>query len=133
MNLGQGLVALFRVPGQPGLESYHLGDTVGQYKLVDVNSDGSTLEWNGQKFFAGVSAAPVASDAGGSDAGRTAGPAAPAPPPPPALKGPGEDSGRGYRNCTMTDGQPEGSVVDGFRKVVYSTPFGQACRYEPVR
>jgi hypothetical protein len=133
MNLGDGLIALFRIPGQPGLQSFHLGEVVGQYKLVDVNSEGITLEWNGQKFYKGVTqVTEQASAEVPQDTGRTATPA-PAAPPPPVLKGPGEDTGRGYKNCSMADGQPEGAVVDGYRKVAYSTPFGQACRYEPVK
>jgi hypothetical protein len=134
MNLGDGLVALFRVPGQSGLQSFRVGDAVGPYKLLDINSEAITLEWEGKKFYSGVSQTPdQPSQDKGADLARTAAPAVTAAPPPPALKGPGEDSGRGYRNCTVNDGQAEGAVVDGFRKVLYTTPFGQACRYEPVR
>ena len=133
MNLGEGLIALFHVQGQPGLQSFHVGEAVGQYKLVDVSSEGITLEWNGQKFYKGVSQVTEQAAEAPPEQGRTAAPAAAAAPPPPVLKGPGEDTGRGYKNCTMADGQPDGAVVDGYRKVTYATPFGQACRYEPVK
>jgi hypothetical protein len=132
MNLGEGLIALFRIPGQPGLQSFHVGEEVGQYKLLDVSSEGITLEWNGQKFYKGVSQVSEQVVEAPQDQGRTAAPAAAAPPPP-VLKGPGEDTGRGFKNCSMADGQPEGAVVDGYRKVTYPTPFGTACRYEPVK
>jgi len=64
--------------------------------------------------------------------GRTEAPAAPPPPPREVLKGPGEDTGRGFKICNVSDGNADGSVVDGYRKVAYATPFGQACRWEPV-
>ena len=48
--------------------------------------------------------------------GRTAAPARPRLRLRRAAEGPGEDTGRGYKNCTMADGQPDGAVVDGFAK-----------------
>jgi len=100
MNLGDGLIALFHVQGQPGLQSFHVCEMVGPYKLTDMSSEGITLEWNGQKFYKGVTQVTEQASAEGQDQVRTAAPAqsaAPAPPPP-ALKGPGEDTGRGYKN-----------------------------------
>ena len=133
MNLGDGLIALFRIPGQPGLQSFHPGRSVGQYKLVDVNSEGITLRVERAEILQRRDPGNRTGFRGGpQDTGRTATPA-PAAPPPPVLKGPGEDTGRGYKNCNMADGQPDGAVVDGYRKVAYNTPFGQACRYEPVK
>jgi hypothetical protein len=63
---------------------------------------------------------------------RTETPAAAAEAPRPALAGPGEDTGRGFKTCNVADGNAEGTVKDGYRKVGYNTPFGQACRWEPV-
>ena len=63
---------------------------------------------------------------------------APAGPPPPVLPviktplGPGEDTGRGYKVCQPNDSTPDDSVVDGYRKVSLRTPFGNACRWDPV-
>jgi hypothetical protein len=134
MNLGDGMQALFHVPGQPGLQSSRLGEPVGQYKLLDVSSEGVTLEWNGQKFYNSVTkATEQASAEAPQERTAAAPPAQAATPPPAALKGPGEDTGRGYKNCSVSDGQADGAVVDGYRKVIYTTPFGQACRYEPAK
>jgi hypothetical protein len=52
------------------------------------------------------------------------------PPPPP---GPGELTHFGIRLCNPGDTSPEGSVVDGFRKVSSPTPFGSSCLWEPVQ
>ena len=48
--------------------------------------------------------------------------------------GPGaRDEASGYKNCVATDNTPAGTVQDGFKKVVQTTPFGSACRWEPVK
>jgi hypothetical protein len=46
--------------------------------------------------------------------------------------GPGEDTGRGYKVCIPNDSTPDGSIVDGYRKVSIATPFGNACRWDPA-
>jgi hypothetical protein len=137
MNLGPGgPLAIFSVNAGSPHQAVHPGEQIAQYKLLEVTGDGFTLEWNGQKFhktaeeLANRAAPPAAVDAAD---GRTAAPPPPTAAPPPTLKGPGEDTGRGFKICAMNDGQADGAVVDGYRKVVYTTPFGQACRYEPVR
>jgi hypothetical protein len=116
----------------------HPGETIGAFKLVAVDPEGLTLEWDGKTIRKNVDELGVRAGGPGNaaDAGqdaRTAAPAAPTPPPPAAKSGPGEDTGRGFRICAINDGNAEGAVVEGYRKVVYSTPFGQSCRYEPVK
>ena len=46
--------------------------------------------------------------------------------------GPGTELGRGYRACVPGDATPPGTVVEGYRKVVTKTPFGETCRWVPV-
>jgi hypothetical protein len=133
MNIGgSGPIAILSL-GTGAHQAIHPGEPIGQFKLVDVNSEEIAYEWNGQsvrKKLDELSAAANANSASTPEA-RTEAPA-PAPPPHEALKGPGEDTGRGFKICNMSDGNAEGSVVDGYRKVVYTTPFGQACRWEPI-
>lgn len=43
--------------------------------------------------------------------------------------GPGIDN---YRSCLKGDDSPEGTVTDGFRKVVAPTPVGVSCHWEKV-
>ena len=104
-------------------------------KLLDVNSEEIAYEWKGQAVHKKVdelSRAGSAASASPASEGRTEGPAPPPPPQREVLKGPGEDTGRGFKICNVADGNADGSVVDGYRKVGYATPFGQTCRWEPV-
>ena len=56
--------------------------------------------------------------------------AAPATPTPPAEAKPGAVViGNSTKNCTPGDNSPAGTVVDGYKKVVEATPFGNACRW----
>lgn len=137
MNLGDSPTFFFSF-GVGTHQAIHLGEMIGQFKLVSVNTEEITFDWDGKPVrksieeLSGMAKMAAAEDAGDSHAAVT--PAAqPAAPPPPARTGPGEDTGRGFRACTVNDGVADGSVVDGYRKVSYATPFGQACRYEPVK
>jgi hypothetical protein len=47
--------------------------------------------------------------------------------------GPGLEGGGSNRLCDPADRSPSGTEQGGFRKVVVSSPFGQTCRWEPVR
>ena len=52
MNLGDGtgLFAILSATNTAPHEAIHLGETIGQYKLLSVNKEGIDLEWNGQTF-----------------------------------------------------------------------------------
>ncbi len=134
MNFGDEPIALLST-GNTGPKGIHPGEQIGQFKLLAVNSEVITFEWNGQKVerntsdLAGVARAVAVAETGL----RSEGPVAAAPPPKPALTGPGEDTGRGSRACNVNDGNAAGSIVDGHKKTVYSTPFGQSCLWEPAR
>jgi len=47
--------------------------------------------------------------------------------------GPGEATGFGFKTCVPNDATPEGTVVGGFRKTITKTPFGSACKWDPVK
>jgi hypothetical protein len=136
MNIGTGpMASLSEKPNSAGV-FLHPGETIGQFKLVDVTSDEITLEWEGKTIRKNVD---ELLDRSGSQqvaapAGRTEQPAAPAPPAPVARTptGPGADTGAGFKRCEPNDSTPAGTVVDGYRKVVSPTPFGEACRWDPV-
>ena len=70
---------------------------------------------------AAVAAAPSRSDT-----------AAPAPAVAKSALGPGADTGRGFKVCNPNDNMPVGTVVDGYRKMSYVTPFGNACRWDEI-
>ena len=109
------------------------GERIGQFTLVDVNTDGIAFDWNGETVRKSVDelTRPATAAAQPAPEARTDAPA-PVQPPQPVMSGPGEDTGRGFKTCTVADGLAEGTVKDGYRKVGYATPFGQACRWEPV-
>jgi hypothetical protein len=140
MNWGKsGPIAILSVNAGAPHQAIHPGDPIGQFTLIDVNSNGLTLEWEGQRIYKDADelsqrAGPAADAAPATGDSRPAAPAAAAaPPPPPPKAGPGETTAFGNRTCRLDDGVAEGAVMDGFRKVVHTTPFGKSCTYEPMR
>ena len=132
MNIGAGpMASLSEKPNSAGV-FLHPGETIGQFKLVDVTSEEITLEWEGKTIRKNVD--ELLDRSAQAPAPAPAAPA-PAPPQPAAAKsatGPGADTGAGFKRCEPNDSTPAGTVVDGYRKVVSPTPFGEACRWDPV-
>ena len=134
MNFGsEGPLAILSVGNDGSQKAVHPGETIGQFKLVAVNTSELTFEWDGQEIHktvdelsALIASAPPPAAAAVADAG------APAPPPPPAKPGGGETNQFGTKPCVPGDASPDGTVVDGYRKTSRSTPFGPACLWEPV-
>jgi mannose-6-phosphate isomerase-like protein (cupin superfamily) len=46
---------------------------------------------------------------------------------------PGADVGEGYRGCLPGDTSPSGTIVDGYRKVMTTSPFGVSCGWEKIQ
>jgi mannose-6-phosphate isomerase-like protein (cupin superfamily) len=46
---------------------------------------------------------------------------------------PGADVGEGYRSCLPGDSSPSGTIVDGYRKVMTTSPFGVSCGWEKMQ
>jgi hypothetical protein len=46
---------------------------------------------------------------------------------------PGTDVGDGYRSCVAGDNSPSGTIVDGYRKLMSTSPFGVSCGWEKIR
>jgi hypothetical protein len=133
MNLDGVMAVLSETPNSPQ-RFIKPGETIGEFKLLDVNTQELVFEWNGQTIHKGLNELTdrgAASDSQGSPAPTRAAP----PPPAPAVKtptGPGEATPQGYKTCSPNDSTPDGAVVDGFRKVSMATPFGPACRWDPI-
>ncbi len=138
MNIGsEGPMAILSVNANSAHQAVHPGERIGQFKLVDVNSEEMTLEWEGEVIRKRVdelsNRLTAAAAQPAADAGRTETvPPPPAAPPPAAKSGPGETTQFGFKTCSVNDGQAEGAVVDGYKKVMHATPFGQSCTWEPV-
>jgi hypothetical protein len=139
MNIGNGPMAIMSVTANAQHEAIHPGEPIGQFKLVDVTKDEVALEWDGKivrkKVDDLLDRTAVQQASAGPASVRTEQPAATAPaaaPVPKSAIGPGADTGRGFKICDPNDNTPVGAVLDGYRKVVNATPFGEACRWDPV-
>jgi mannose-6-phosphate isomerase-like protein (cupin superfamily) len=45
---------------------------------------------------------------------------------------PGADVGQGYRGCLPGDTSPSGTIAEGYRKVMSTSPFGVSCGWEKI-
>jgi hypothetical protein len=119
---------------------YRMGDHVGDWKILEVDSQYITFEWSGKEFKKRIDelmdhSAQVAEAA----APQAATPSAPAAPKSQSLSDTNKsdhwvDVGASdMRGCKPGDDSATGAVIDGFKKVVSSTPFGSACRWEQVK
>jgi hypothetical protein len=117
---------------------YHPGDTIGPWKLVALDNSYADFEWDGKAFKKRIDElidrTPIAAPA------APAAPVAAAVPKPAATQnlstgqksGPGLDVGAGQKACVAGDSDPDGTVIDGMKKVVVATPFGNNCHWESV-
>jgi hypothetical protein len=117
-------------------KGYHPGDTIGPWTIVSVDSSYADFEWDGKEFKKRIDElidrAPIAEVSAPPGASAQAAPAKTgAQTLSSASHGPGVDVGNGRRGCLADDDSPEGTVVDGMKKVVSATLFGKACRWEP--
>lgn len=130
-------VVLSSRPGANDQRGYHIGDKVGEWKILSVDNQYILLEWSGKQFKKRldelmdrtpimVAEAPV------QQVTATAAPA-PAAKSLSESKGLGADMGAGIKACVAGDTQPPGTVVDGLKKIVSQTPFSTVCRWEPVK
>jgi len=139
MNLGDGVTVVMSEDTNTPHQGIRIGEKIGQFTLLDVNTEEITLEWDGQTLKKRLDELRdrTAEQQAAAALPVPAGPVrseAPAPPPvQPTPLAPGSDMGGGYRACQPNDSNPPGAVVDGYRKVVIPNPFGQMCRWEAVR
>jgi hypothetical protein len=144
MNLGDGPTAFMGLTATSPYEIVHPGESIGQFKLLSVNEKEIELEWHGKKVHKLVDeltdnsqSAPAAVAAQTADAGQgrpvNAPPVSAPPQEPPSQKGPGEEhSAFGTASCQANDTTPDGTVVNGYRKIHRRTPFGNICMWEQV-
>lgn len=142
MNLGdpEGPLAILSVAANKPHKGIHAGETIGEFKLLAISTDGIDLQWKDQKVHktleeltdhahsAASQPAPTQKVEGGY-----ATPPPPRDPPPPASEyGPGADAGPGIKRCMDNDTTAPGTVVKGFRKISKPGPFGPTCYWEAV-
>jgi hypothetical protein len=123
--------------------AYEPGEMVGDFKLVSVDPDELVFEWDGQTIVKRVEEIMAKERPAGTTAASAPPPEAAPPAPPPAAAtttvaapvkpGPGAQLTSEIRACQPGDPSPPGTVMDGMRKIVTRTPFGDSCRWEPAR
>jgi len=139
VDVGDGPVAILvtRAGGQD--KGFRPGDKVGDFKLVSVSASAIVFDWEGKRVEKTLEeimdrSALQQPAAAAADATPRPVAAAPAPPPPAnAPAAPGVSMGGDFKACVAGDNSPAGTVTDGMRKVVSSTPFGATCRWEPAK
>jgi len=136
MDIGDGPIVMMSEKSGGRHRGVHVGEKIGEFKLVSVDRDDLVLGFENRTVKktlqelidrGGGEAAPVAAQSAASSASS-----APAPPvvskPEPGVKLT-EDTA----TCQTGDPSPAGAVVNGMKKVVFQTPFGNACRWEAVK
>jgi hypothetical protein len=131
MNLGDGPIAIMAEKSGAQHREYRKGDMVGEFRVAAIGPQEVVLEWEGKTVTRTVEQMAPAEQAQ-APAERTQGGA-----PPPAVAktalGPGNEIAAGTRACQPNDSNAAGAVVDGFRKIVVPSPFGESCRWEAVK
>lgn len=119
---------------------YRAGETIGSFKLLALKGDIVVFEWEGQQIEKRVEdilirSAPAieAPPAPAVDANAAAAPGTTVLVSEPAKAAPGVELGKQERACNPGDASAPGAVVDGMRKVISKTPFGDSCRWVPVK
>ncbi len=145
LPVAYGVFALGDVPSailseKPGARhrSYAAGEMVGEFKLLSVSTTELVFEWEGKTITRTIEelaakdrppaeAAAAAAAPAQATVSTTTSVAAPVKP------GPGIELTSEVRACQPGDNSPAGAVIDGMRKVVSRTPFGEMCRWERVK
>lgn len=138
MNLGEGPIAIMAASPQAAHKTVHVGEAIGEYKLLSAAGDEITLEWDGQSIHAQISDVLVRP----SDAPQAGPAAAPASPVVNNAGRPGEyvigpavqgEGGKTIYQSPSGDTAPAGTIYQGKKKVVIQNPFGTSSWWEDVK
>ncbi|MCX7602637.1 MAG: hypothetical protein N2036_01035 [Bryobacteraceae bacterium] len=143
MNFGEG-PRIILAPHNKPQKSYVVGDQVGEFRLVALEPSGLVFEWEGKqirKRFDELKDQGEPPPAQQASAGAAPGQPAPAQNISTVStvstiqerKGPGAEAGENYRYCQPGDSTPPGTIMEGYRKVVRKSPFGDQCLWEKVQ
>jgi hypothetical protein len=142
MGLPSGMLALMSADAKSPSKGVKVGDTVGAFELADLTRDEISLKWEDKTVTKSVSEmiyhglevaekAPPASAPPSASSGSSIVSA-------PAAQGPGKPGVQSVgeqdvKTCTPGDNSPNGTVADGYRKVLIPNPFGSSCHWELVK
>lgn len=155
-------VAIFSLANGPQ-KAYRVGESIGDFKITSFDRERIAFQWNDKtverrleeliakvepQAVAGNSVPPPPSQPAAASP-RTQPPAASSSatslsagttslgaettataPTNPAI---GAEINDGVRNCTPGDKSAAGTIMDGYKKVIYSTMFGSVCQWEPTK
>ena len=138
---GQPPTIVLSEHGVPSQKDYHPGDSIGPFKVVSLDNKEIVFEWEGKQVRKRLdeimdNTLPVAENNTSTQAAAPAAQQASATTTSlsnPANNGPGLDVGGGFHACNPGDTSPPGTVVNGLKKVVTPTPFGNSCRWEAAQ
>jgi hypothetical protein len=137
MGLPSGIKAIMAEKSGDASRSIRVGDSIGEFKVLALDSQKVTFEWDGKKIekrmedLVDRSSAPVTANQGPA-APRPNGPAVPTPAAPqPTNSNPtmSVELTEGVRACKPGEGSPAGTMLDGYKKVITMSPFGATCRW----
>ena len=129
------LVMMSEKPGarQRGIRP---GEKIGDFKLVSVDSEQLVLAFEDRtvtkKLDDLIDRGAESGSPGGAPAPAAASAGAAAAPAVGKAE-PGAKLSEGLTTCNSNDSSPAGTVVNGMRKVVRQTPFGNTCFWEAVK
>jgi hypothetical protein len=123
-------------------KGYHPGEQIGEWKIVSVDNQYVVFEWDGKQFKKRIDEimdrSGLSAETAQAPAPAASSNAAPAPQSQNLADSKKSDhfvdvGADDMRGCKPGDDAAPGTVVEGFKKVVSSTPFGSACRWEQVK
>jgi hypothetical protein len=153
LAFGDSVTAFLSEKAGSPQKSYRINDTIGPFRLASLNREEIILEWKDKRFVKAIAELKPKADAPPPpDA-----PAADAPKINPennkvlvdrtshtaeqvvelqkknAGENPWVNTGGSNHACQQGDNTAAGTVVNGYRKVVKPSMFGQTCFWEPAR
>lgn len=157
LSLPGGTRAMMAERAGAASKTVRTGEKVGEFSVASLDTVSVTFEWNGKQIerkvndlmdrgtsapaapSGGLAAAPAQVSQNSRNEAQLREQVARTSPPPPqvaptsAVGAEVGAIGRSERLCKAGDTSPAGAVVDGYRKVFMSTPFGTNCRWTPVQ
>jgi hypothetical protein len=137
MGLPSGPVAIMSDKAGGPQKRVRAGDMIGDFKVAKLDTQKISLQWMDKTVEKSIdelldrtavaAAAPEPPARGAPAASTTVVPAGPAVPPQIGIEigAPGHS----VRACKSDDASPAGTVLEGYRKSIEHTPFGDACRW----
>lgn len=140
MNFGEGPRIILAPHGKPQ-KSYVVGDEVGEFRLVALEPTGLVFEWEGKQIRKRFDELKDRSEQAPAQQAAAGAPQQAAQGISTVSnvsivqerKGPGGEAGENYRYCQPGDTTPPGTIMEGYRKVVRKSPFGDQCLWEKVQ